>query len=56
MKLVRFLEQGRPICGTANDDEVAELEGDFFSPFKLAKTRRSLSGAPSGSARAAARR
>jgi 2-keto-4-pentenoate hydratase/2-oxohepta-3-ene-1,7-dioic acid hydratase in catechol pathway len=43
MKLVRFLLQGRPVCGIANGDEVTELEGDFFTPFKTRNARHSLS-------------
>ncbi|HSQ77681.1 MAG TPA: fumarylacetoacetate hydrolase family protein, partial [Nitrospirota bacterium] len=34
----RFLAQGRPVCGVVNGDEISELDGDFFSPFKTRKT------------------
>jgi len=37
MKLVRFLAQGRPAWGIVNGDEISELDGDFFSPFKTRK-------------------
>jgi len=37
MKLVRFLAQGKPVCGIVNGDEISELDGDFFSPFKTRK-------------------
>jgi 2-keto-4-pentenoate hydratase/2-oxohepta-3-ene-1,7-dioic acid hydratase in catechol pathway len=37
MRLVRFLVQGKPCYGILNNDEVAELDGDFFSPFKTLK-------------------
>jgi 2-keto-4-pentenoate hydratase/2-oxohepta-3-ene-1,7-dioic acid hydratase in catechol pathway len=43
MKLVRFLTQGRTVCGVLNGAEVAEIEGDFFSVFKIAETCHSLS-------------
>jgi 2-keto-4-pentenoate hydratase/2-oxohepta-3-ene-1,7-dioic acid hydratase in catechol pathway len=43
MKLVRFLAQEGPACGIVNGDEVAEIDGDFFSPFKTLKTCHSLS-------------
>jgi 2-keto-4-pentenoate hydratase/2-oxohepta-3-ene-1,7-dioic acid hydratase in catechol pathway len=32
MKLVRFRAQGRTACGILHDEEVSELEGDFFGP------------------------
>lgn len=37
MRLVRFLAHGNPAFGIVNGDEVAELDGDFFSPFKTLK-------------------
>jgi 2-keto-4-pentenoate hydratase/2-oxohepta-3-ene-1,7-dioic acid hydratase in catechol pathway len=43
MKLIRFLAQGRPSCGILNGDEVAELDGDFFTPFKPLRTCRAFS-------------
>ncbi len=43
MKLARFLIQGRPAFGVVNGDEVAELDGDFFSSFKTLKTCHSIS-------------
>ncbi|OGW45594.1 MAG: hypothetical protein A2078_02950 [Nitrospirae bacterium GWC2_57_9] len=43
MKLVRFLAQDVPAYGIVNGDEVAELEGGFFSPFKTLKACHSLS-------------
>ncbi len=45
MKLVRFLAQGKPSCGVVQGDEIAELDGDFFSALKTYKGRRPLSGA-----------
>jgi len=39
MKLVRFLDQGRPACGILRNDEVAVLEGGFFPPFRERPTR-----------------
>lgn len=44
MKLIRFLAGGRPAFGIVNGDEVAELEGDFFSDFKPLKACHSLAG------------
>ncbi|HEX9021099.1 MAG TPA: fumarylacetoacetate hydrolase family protein [Nitrospirota bacterium] len=44
MKLARFLVQGRTAYGIVNGDEVAELDGDFFSPFKTLKACHALSG------------
>ena len=44
MKLVRFLSQGRPACGIWNGDEIAELDGDFFTPFKTLKACHAASG------------
>ena len=38
MKLLRFLHQGRPSCGILNGDEVIQLEGDFYAPFRPLKT------------------
>ncbi len=38
MKLVRFLSEGGPACGIVHGGEVAELDGDFFPPFKTLKT------------------
>jgi 2-keto-4-pentenoate hydratase/2-oxohepta-3-ene-1,7-dioic acid hydratase in catechol pathway len=35
MRLVRFLAQGKPACGIVNGDELAELEGDFFTHFTV---------------------
>lgn|SRR5574337_934802 len=43
MKLVRFLRQDGPVCGIVHGEEVAELDGDFFSPFKTLKTCHPLS-------------
>lgn len=43
MRLVRFLAQGRPVYGVMNGDEVAELDGDFFSLFKTLKACHALS-------------
>jgi 2-keto-4-pentenoate hydratase/2-oxohepta-3-ene-1,7-dioic acid hydratase in catechol pathway len=43
MKLIRSLAQGRPACGILNGDEVVELDGDFFAPFKTLRTSRSFS-------------
>ena len=37
MKLVRFLAKGKPAWGIVNGDELAELDGDFFTPFKTLK-------------------
>ncbi len=42
MKLVRFLADGKPACGIVNGEEVAELDGDFFTPFKTLKACRSF--------------
>src|SRR5512139_3528840 len=39
MKLIRFLAQGRPSLGILSGNEVAELDGDFFTPFRTLKTR-----------------
>ena len=46
MKLVRFMAQGNPgpACGVVINDEVAELEGDFFSVPARGKARYPLSG------------
>jgi 2-keto-4-pentenoate hydratase/2-oxohepta-3-ene-1,7-dioic acid hydratase in catechol pathway len=44
MKLVRFLAQGKPVCGILKDDEAAELDGDFFGSLKTLKARHPLSG------------
>jgi 2-keto-4-pentenoate hydratase/2-oxohepta-3-ene-1,7-dioic acid hydratase in catechol pathway len=44
MRLVRFLVQGKPSYGILNNDEVAEIDGDFFSAFKTLKGRHSASG------------
>ena len=41
MKLVRFLVQDRPTYGVLNNDEVTEIEGDFFS-LKTLKARHAL--------------
>lgn len=43
MRLVRFLAQGKPAWGIVNGDELAELEGDLFSPFKTRKAGHVLS-------------
>ncbi len=43
MKLVRFLSEGRTACGIVHGGEVAELDGDFFSPFKTLKTCHPMS-------------
>ncbi|HWR72619.1 MAG TPA: fumarylacetoacetate hydrolase family protein, partial [Nitrospirota bacterium] len=34
MKLVRFLDQGRPSCGILRNDDVVVLEGGLFPPFR----------------------
>ncbi len=46
MKLVRFMAPGNPgpACGVVINDEVAELEGDFFSAPARGKARHPLSG------------
>ena len=38
MKLIRFLAQGRPSLGILSGNEVAEIDGDFFTPFRTLKT------------------
>jgi 2-keto-4-pentenoate hydratase/2-oxohepta-3-ene-1,7-dioic acid hydratase in catechol pathway len=38
MKLIRFLGQGRPSLGILSGNEVSELDGDFFTPFRTLKT------------------
>ncbi len=43
MKLVRFLASAGPSCGILHNDEVAELDRDFFGPFKTLKGRRPAS-------------
>lgn len=43
MRLVRFLAQGQPACGIVNGDEIAELEGDYFSARPAVRTTRLLS-------------
>ncbi len=43
MKLVRFLTQGRTAHGILNGEEVAELQGDFFTSFKMLRACHSLS-------------
>lgn len=43
MKLVRFLAPGGPSCGILNNDEVVELDGNFFGPFKTLKRCRPAS-------------
>ncbi len=42
MKLVRFLVQGRPAYGILNNNEIAELEGDFSSSGKTLKARHAF--------------
>jgi 2-keto-4-pentenoate hydratase/2-oxohepta-3-ene-1,7-dioic acid hydratase in catechol pathway len=37
MRLVRFLVRGKPAWGIVNGDELAEVDGDFFTPFKTLK-------------------
>ncbi len=37
MKLVRFIAEDKSAYGILNGDEVAELDGDFFTPFKTLK-------------------
>ncbi len=37
MRLVRFLTQDKPAWGIVSGDELAELDGDFFTPFKTLK-------------------
>lgn len=44
MRLVRFLAQGRPVCGVLNGDEAAELDGGFSGSLKTLKARHPLSG------------
>ena len=44
MKLVRFQIQGRTACGILREEEVTELEGDFFGPLKRRTTVHALSG------------
>ncbi len=39
MKLIRFQAQGRPALGILSGNEVAELDGDFFTPLRTLKTR-----------------
>jgi len=43
MKLVRFLAQGSPAYGVLDGDTIAELEGDFFPPFRKLKKRHPVS-------------
>ncbi len=43
MKLLRFLHQGRPSHGMLNGDEVVQLEGDFFNPFRPLRTFHAFS-------------
>jgi 2-keto-4-pentenoate hydratase/2-oxohepta-3-ene-1,7-dioic acid hydratase in catechol pathway len=43
MKLARFLAQGKPVCGIVSGDEISELDGDFFFPFKIQKARYDFS-------------
>ncbi len=38
MKLIRFLARGRPSLGILSGNEVAELDGDFFTPLRTLKT------------------
>jgi 2-keto-4-pentenoate hydratase/2-oxohepta-3-ene-1,7-dioic acid hydratase in catechol pathway len=38
MKLVRFQVQERSVCGILHDEEVTELEGDFFGSLKKRST------------------
>jgi 2-keto-4-pentenoate hydratase/2-oxohepta-3-ene-1,7-dioic acid hydratase in catechol pathway len=38
MKLIRFLAQGRPSLGILSGNEVAEIDGDFFTPFRTLET------------------
>lgn len=44
MKLIRFLSQGRAVCGIVNGNEVSELAGDFFGSLTGAKSRIPFSG------------
>lgn len=44
MRLVRFLVQGKSSYGILNNDEVAELDGDFFGPFRTPRGCHSASG------------
>ena len=37
MRLVRFLARTKPAWGVVNGDELLELDGDFFTPFKTLK-------------------
>jgi 2-keto-4-pentenoate hydratase/2-oxohepta-3-ene-1,7-dioic acid hydratase in catechol pathway len=43
MKLVRFLDQGRPACGILRNDEVVVLEEGLFPPFRERATRLAAS-------------
>jgi 2-keto-4-pentenoate hydratase/2-oxohepta-3-ene-1,7-dioic acid hydratase in catechol pathway len=43
MRLVRFLARGKPAWGIVTGDELAELDGDFFTPFKTLKTGHAFS-------------
>ncbi len=43
MRLVRFLAQGKPASGVVNGDELAELDGDFFTPSKTLRASHVLS-------------
>lgn len=43
MRLVRFRIGERIACGIVNKEEVAEIDGDFFSPFNTIKACHSLS-------------
>ncbi len=38
MKLIRFLAQDGPSLGILSGNEVVELDGDFFTPFRTLKT------------------
>ncbi len=39
MRLVRFVTQGKPAYGVVHGDEIAELDGDFFTALKTYKAR-----------------
>ncbi|HEY6010584.1 MAG TPA: fumarylacetoacetate hydrolase family protein [Nitrospirota bacterium] len=44
MKLVRFRTANRTACGILNQNEVAELDGDFTSPLRTLMACHALSG------------
>ena len=44
MKLVRFQIQGRSAWGVLSNNEVRELEGDFFGPLDVVKASHAIDG------------